>query len=60
MSVRYDLHRDTLGWTVFDQWTGKPVVLSGALQSGMSWIEGLDLIDRLMRRGAEGHRSNLQ
>jgi hypothetical protein len=60
MSVRYDLRRDTVGWTVFDRWTGKPVVLAGSLQSGMSWIEAEELVRRLRRRRDEGDRSILQ
>lgn len=60
MSLRYDLRRDMLGWTVFDRWTGKPVVLTGCLQSGMTWIEAEELIQRLRRRRDEGDRSILQ
>jgi hypothetical protein len=60
MSVRYDLRRDAIGWTVFDRWTGKPVVLGGSLKSGMSWIEAEELVGRLRRRRDEGDRSILQ
>ena len=60
MSVRYDFRRDALGWTVFDRYTGKPVVLNGSPQSGMSWIEAEELIQRLQRRCDGGDRSILQ
>ncbi len=57
---RYDSRRDPLGWTVFDRWTGRPVVLLHCKQSGMTWIEAEDLIGRLGRRAEAGDRSILQ
>jgi len=60
MAIQYDLRRDPLGWTVFDRWTGEVVVLSGAEQAGMAWLEAEDLIERLNRRRVQGDRSILQ
>lgn len=57
MTTHYDTRRDPRGWTVFDRWTGQPVTLCGAEQSGMSWIEADDLIERLGRRAAGSDRS---
>jgi hypothetical protein len=60
MTVQYDTRRDDDGWTVFDRRTGSVVVLQGACQSGLPWIEADDLVERLNRRHLEGNRSILQ
>lgn len=57
---RYDSRRDSAGWTVFDRWTGHAVALRGAEQSGLTWIEAENLIERLARRAPGGDRSILQ
>ena len=60
MAVQYDMRRDELGWTVFDRWTGRAVVLHGVEQAALSWTEASDLAARLNRRHLEGDRSILQ
>jgi hypothetical protein len=60
MTVRYDARRDPRGWTVFDRWTGRIVVLRGAEQSGLDWTTADELIERLVRRRLAGDRSILQ
>lgn len=60
MSLQYDIRRDSIGWTVFDRWTGRIVVLAKAEQYGLTWREADDLVERLNRRGLSGDRSILQ
>jgi hypothetical protein len=60
MTLQFDTRRDDRGWTVFDRWTGRVVVLQGAHQSGLAWMEADDLVERLNRRHLEGDRSILQ
>jgi hypothetical protein len=60
MMVQFDTRRDGLGWTVFDRWTGQAVVLNGAEQIGLGWLDADELAERLNRRRLEGDRSILQ
>ena len=60
MSIRYDCRRDETGWTAFDRWTGRVVVLTGAEQTGLAWSEANELVERLNRRRLAGDRSILQ
>lgn len=60
MTVQYDTRRDRLGWTVFDRWTGRAVVIHGLEQSGLGWIDADELVERLNRRRLGGERSVLQ
>jgi hypothetical protein len=60
VALQYEARRDRQGWTVFDRWTGKTVVLDHALRSGLSWLDAEALIDWLNRRGQQGHRGILQ
>jgi hypothetical protein len=60
MAIQFDTRRDETGWTVFDRWTGYDVVLQGAAQTGLTWLEACDLIERLDRRRDDGDRSILQ
>jgi hypothetical protein len=60
LSVQYDTRRDADGWTVFDRWTGRAVVISAAEQAGLSWIDANELAERLNRRRLAGDRSILQ
>lgn len=60
MSCQYGARRDDQGWTVFDRWTGRVVVLQGVQQSGLALIDANDLVERLNRRHLEGDRSILQ
>jgi hypothetical protein len=60
MTVQYEARRDFRGWTVFDRWTGRTVVLGRARQAGLSWPEAEALADRLNHRWLSGDRSILQ
>jgi len=60
LSVQYDTRRDSRGWTVFDRWTGHVVVLTGAAQSGLSWVDADELAERLNRRRFDDGRNILQ
>ncbi len=60
MPIQFDTRRDEHGWTVFDRWTGHPVVLGRSPQSGLSFIDADDLANRLNRRKLDGDRRILQ
>jgi hypothetical protein len=60
MFIQYDCRRDAKGWTVFDRWTGKVVVLAGEEQAGLDRPKADDLVDRLNQRRLDGDRSILQ
>jgi hypothetical protein len=60
MIVQFDARRDDHGWTVFDRWTGQAVVLNGAEQMGLGWIDADELVERLNRGRREGDRSIFQ
>jgi hypothetical protein len=60
MAIRYDARRDARGWTVFDRWTGRAVVVARAAQVGLTYVEAEQLAERLNRRGPAGDRSILQ
>jgi hypothetical protein len=59
MTIQFDTRRDEHGWTVFDRWTGEPVVVAWAQQCGLSFVEADDLASRLNRRRLAGDRSIL-
>ena len=52
MQKRYDLREDAHGWTVFDRFTGWPVVLAGTEQSGLD-IQDADEVAELLDRLAD-------
>jgi hypothetical protein len=60
MSAPFDARRDKQGWTVFDRWTGRTVVLRRAAQTGLSFMEAQDLCEQLNSRRLDGDRSILQ
>jgi len=60
MPTQYDCRRDASGWTVFDRWTGRAVILDDAEQAGLAWSVAAGLVDRLNQRCADGDRSILQ
>ena len=39
MTVQFDTQRDDRGWTVVDLLTRRPVMLGGAAQSGLSFLD---------------------
>jgi len=59
MSLQFETQRDDRGWTVVDLVTGRPVILGGAAQSGLSFLDADDLAHRLNRRRLAGDRSIL-
>jgi len=59
MSAQFDLKRDTAGWTVFDRWTGKAVVIAFIPQVGLGFANAEALVRALNQRGG-GDRRILQ
>jgi hypothetical protein len=56
MRSRYDLREDPFGWTVFDRFTGWPVVVAGAQQSGLNIQDAdemVEILDRLAELGVK-------
>lgn len=60
MFARYDIRPDAKGWTVFDVWTGKPVVIGSRRQQGLSLAEADALAVHLSRRASDRVREILQ
>jgi hypothetical protein len=58
--ARYDIRSETEGWTVFDIWTGRPVVIDGVLMAGLEVDYAEDMAELLTRRAREGLREILQ
>lgn len=50
MFVRYDIRPDAKGWTVFDVWTAKPVVIASRRQVGLTLHEADALAVELSRK----------
>ena len=47
MPQRYDMREDCEGWTVFDLFTGEPVVINGVSQTGLD-IQDADELSELL------------
>jgi hypothetical protein len=60
MSAHFDLRRDAAGWTVFDRWTGKTVVLGLTAQIGLAFANAEELVRKLNERGDPEERRILQ
>jgi hypothetical protein len=60
MSAHFDLRRDAAGWTVFDRWTGRPVVMGSVPQVGLDLPNAEELVRRLNQPGGPGKRRILQ
>ena len=60
MFARYDIRPDANGWTVFDIWTGKPVVIASRRQQGLSLQDADALALHLSRRANDRVREILQ
>jgi hypothetical protein len=58
--ARYDIRPDAKGWTVFDVWTGKPVVIASRRQEGLTLQEADTLAVHLSRRASARVREILQ
>jgi hypothetical protein len=53
---RFQTREDPRGWTVFDNWTGVPVVIAGVAQTGIGLRESEELAGLLQRRADNGDR----
>ena len=60
MALQFDTRRDAKGWTVFDRWTGRAVILGPAAQEGLPFVAAADLAHKLNRRRLDGDRTILQ
>ena len=54
---RFALRRDRTGWTVYEVWTGEPVVIAMILQTGLSEADAQHTADLMNRRARGGDRS---
>lgn len=60
MRPRYDMRKDLAGWTVFDVWTGQPVVIAARTQSCLERDAALELVTLLNDQARRGDRVVLQ
>jgi hypothetical protein len=60
MIARYDLREDQNGWTVFDIWTGQPVIIRGMPQVGLDIQDADELAEALTWQADRGRREVLQ
>jgi hypothetical protein len=54
---RYGVRPDGKGWTVFEAWSGEPVVLAQARQVGLSEVDAKHTADLMNRRAMSGDPS---
>lgn len=54
---RFALRRDRTGWTVYEVWTGEPVVIAMVSQMGLSEADAQHTADLMNRRARRGDRS---
>ena len=50
------MREDDRGWTVFDNWTGLPVIIAGVPQTGIGLQDADELAALLERRSDKGDR----
>ena len=55
-SARFQMREDDRGWTVFDNWTGLPVIIAGVPQTGIGLQDADELAALLERRSDKGDR----
>ena len=60
MLERYDLKRDPAGWTVYDVWTGQPVVIAQRSQTSLVLKDARELTAMLNDQVRRGNRVVLQ
>lgn len=60
MSAHFDIKRDAAGWSVFDRWTGKTVVLGSIAQIGLAFVNAVELARKLNEGGEPEERKILQ
>lgn len=56
MIARYDLRKDREGYTVFDVWTGAPVIIKGMPQVGLEVQDADELAEALTWLADRGDR----
>jgi hypothetical protein len=54
---RYVLRSDAAGWTVLEIWTGKPAVVAGVPQAGLSEDDARHMLGLLNTRSRRGDSS---
>jgi hypothetical protein len=54
---RYGVRPDGRGWTVFEAWSGEPVILAQARQVGLSEVDARHTADLLNQRAVLGDAS---
>jgi hypothetical protein len=57
MPKRYDLREDREGWTVFDIFTGEPVVISAVPQTGLDIQDADELAELLDHKAFANDRT---
>jgi len=57
MAQRYDIREDDDGWTVFDLFTGQPVVIAKILQTALNLQDADELVELLEHRAFADHRT---
>jgi hypothetical protein len=60
MPGRYDIREEDNGWTVFDVWTGEPVVIALVPQVGLDIQDADELAELLDNLADRGNRSIFQ
>lgn len=60
MRERYDMRKDLAGWTVYDVWTGQPVVIADHVQACLERRDALELVTLLNDQARRGDRVVLQ
>ena len=60
MLERYARRRESEGWTVFDVWTGRPVVIADFSQMGLPERDAIELAAMLNEHARRGNRVVLQ
>jgi hypothetical protein len=58
--ARYELRKDLAGWTVYDVWTGQPVVIGERIQSCLPREDANELTSLLNDQARRGNRIVLQ
>ena len=56
MIQRYDIREDDAGWTVFDLFTGHPVVIARVPQTGLDIQDADELVELLEHKAFADHR----
>lgn len=57
MNERYDIREDDEGWTVFDIFTGRPVVIMDVPQTGLDIQDASDLAELLDKPAMRADRN---